>query len=168
MANLKDIELDDILIDKYGNEFKVHQFITNHGKKKIIVKQVKSVKNSPTLYMPSYKVGSNDVELMEVSKDSSFNSFGILTIPKDRMAILGYFEKPGDNCKYIPCYSEMDVKKNQGVLDVLDDLFERINLKGNEKERFLNRLERVDKTPDERFDEEFLALYLTKKIKDMQ
>ena len=27
MADFKDIQLDDVLIDKYGNEFKVHDFL---------------------------------------------------------------------------------------------------------------------------------------------
>lgn len=62
MADFKDIQLDDVLIDKYGNEFKVHDFFRCDYdlEHKIIAKRIKCAEDSPVVYVPAYRFGSND------------------------------------------------------------------------------------------------------------
>lgn len=169
MANLKDIKLDDVLVDKYGNEFKVHHFIKGDydGEDKIIVERIKWAENSPVVYVSAYRFGSNKHELKEFTKEVAFNSFNMLTILRSNSYILGFIGNPEDALKYVPCYLEMYIKTNQGILDVLDDLLKRISLSQDEKERFLSRIGCVNKSTREVLDEESLTAYLTKKINDM-
>lgn len=170
MANFKDIKLDDVLVDKYGNEFKVHDFLRCDYdlEHKIIAKRIKRAENSPIIYIPAYRFGSNnEYALKEFTEEAEFNSFGLLTLLSSNSYIFASIDKPEDDSKYIPCYSEMYVKKNQGILDVLDDLLKRISLNNDEKERFLSRIGRINKSGSRGLDEESLTVYLAKKISDM-
>ena len=170
MADFKDIKLDDVLVDKYGNEFKVHDFIRCDYdlEHKIIAKRIKCAENSPVVYVPAYRFGSNDeYALKEFTGEAEFNSFGLLLLFSSNSYVLELIGNPEDASKYVPCYTEMYIKGNQGILDVLDDLLERISLDEDEKERFLSRIGRINKSRSEVLDEESLAVYLTKKISDM-
>lgn len=170
MANFKDIKLDDVLVDKYGNEFKVHDFLISDYDlaHKIIAKRIKCAENSPVVYVPAYRFGSNDeYVLKEFTGEAEFNSFGLLLLFSGNSYVLELIGNPEDASKYVPCYTEMYIKGNQGILDVLDDLLERISLNNDEKERFLSRIGRINKSGSEVFDKESLALYLAKKINDI-
>lgn len=170
MADFKDIKLDDVLVDKYGNEFKVHDFLRcdydlSH---KIIAKRIKCAENSPVVYVPAYRFGSDEeYVLKEFTGEVEFNSFGLLILFSSNSYIFELIDNPEDALKYVPCYSEMYIKTNQGILDVLDDLLKRISLSQDEKERFLSRIGCVNKSTREVLDEESLTAYLTKKINDM-
>lgn len=172
MADFKDIKLDDVLVDKYGNEFKVHDFLRSDYDlaHKIIAKRIKCAENSPVVYVPAYRFGSNDeYVLKEFTGEAEFNSFGLLILFGSNSYIFELIDNPKDDFKYVPCYSEMYIKTNQGILDVLDDLLKRISLSQDEKERFLSRIGRVNKSSTrEVLDEESLAVYLAKKINDMK
>lgn len=170
MANFKDIKLDDVLVDKYGNEFKVHDFLRSDYdlEHKIIAKRIKCAENSPIIYIPAYRFGSNnEYALKEFNEEAEFNSFGLLLLFSSNSYVLELIGNPEDASKYIPCYTEMYIKANQGILDVLDDLLERISLNNDEKERFLSRIGRINKSGSEVLDEESLTVYLAKKISDM-
>lgn len=170
MADFKDIQLDDVLIDKYGNEFKVHDFFRCDYdlEHKIIAKRIKCAEDSPVVYVPAYRFGSNDeYVLKEFTGEAEFNSFGLLLLFSSNSYVLELIGNPEDASKYVPCYSEMYIKTNQGILDVLDDLLKRISLSQDEKERFLGRIGSVNKSTREVIDEESLAVYLAKKINDM-
>ena len=171
MADFKDIKLDDVLVDKYGNEFKVHDFLRSDYdlEHKIIAKRIKCAEDSPVVYVPAYRFGSNDeYVLKEFTGEAEFNSFGLLLLFSSNSYVLELIGNPEDASKYVPCYSEMYIKTNQGILDVLDDLLKRISLSQDEKERFLGRIGSVNKSTREVIDEESLAVYLAKKINDMK
>lgn len=168
MADFKDIQIDDVLIDKYGNEFRVKQFIGNENEYRILVEQVKYAPNSPIIYVPAYQFGSDKFELKEFSKEGAYNIFGMLIIPESKVTIFGHLGNPEDNLKYVPCYSEMEVKQAQGILDVLDDLIGRVSLSEAEQDRFLNRIERLKNAMGIVIDEESLASYLRRKIIEMR
>lgn len=170
MADFKDIKLDDVLVDKYGNEFKVHDFLRSDYDlaHKIIAKRIKCAENSPVVYVPAYRFGSDEeYVLKEFTGEVEFNSFGLLILFSSNSYIFELIDNPEDALKYVPCYSEMYIKTNQGILDVLDDLLKRISLSQDEKERFLSRIGCVNKSTREVLDEESLTAYLTKKINDM-
>lgn len=136
MADIKDIQIDDILIDKYGNEFKVHSFfrVDYDLEDKIIVKIIKRGENSPVIYIPALRFGSQEYALKEFNEAVEYNSFGMLALLRSSKYILELIGNPEDNLKYVPCYSEMYIKGKQGALDGI----ENCALKGDELQEDIN------------------------------
>lgn len=69
-----------------------------------------------------------DFKDIQINEAVEYNSFGMLTLLRSSKYILELIGNPEDNLKYVPCYSEMYIKGNQGTLDGL----ESCALKGDE------------------------------------